>query len=72
VVAGGGKKGVRTMLLNDVPDGKKLAYLLGLQVERHGLGSSTRSSAVRVTVTAVVVTGLLLLSLLLTAGLEWH
>jgi hypothetical protein len=60
------------MLLNDVPEGKKLAYLLGLQVERHGFRKSARPAAVRATVTVVVVTGLLLLSILLTASLQWR
>jgi len=60
------------MLLNDVPEGKKLAYLLGLQVERCELGGSVRVSATTVVTTVVVVTGLLLLSILLTTGLEWH
>ena len=57
------------MLLNDVPEKKKLAYLLGLQVERHEFGGSTRLLTVRVAVTVVAV---LLLSLWLTSSFEWH
>jgi len=58
-----------TMLLNNVPEKKKLAYLLGLQVERHKLGGSARLFTLRVAVTAVVV---LLLSLWLISAFEWH
>jgi len=61
------------MLLNDVPEGKKLGYLLGLQVERYQpAGSGARFSGVRVAVTVAVVTGFLLLSILLTASFQWR
>ncbi len=57
------------MLLNDVSEEKKLAYLLGFQVERHAFGGSARLLTLRVAVTAVVV---LLLSLWLTSTFIWH
>ena len=60
------------MLLNDVPEGKKLAYLLGLQVERHGFAGGAHRPASRVAVAVAVVTGLLLLSFLWTGGFEWR
>ena len=59
-----------TMLLNDVPEDKKLAYLLGCQVERHEFGGSVRLLAIRVGVTMGV--GLLLLSLWLASSLKWR
>lgn len=58
------------MLLNDVPENKKLAYLLGCQVERHGFSGSARLFAVRVTVTMGI--GLLLLSLWLVSKFAWR
>ncbi|HEV8713262.1 MAG TPA: hypothetical protein VGX03_10585 [Candidatus Binatia bacterium] len=58
------------MLLNDVPEDKKLAYLLGRQVERHEFGGSVRLLAIRVVVTMGV--GLLLLSLWLASSFKWR
>jgi len=49
------------MLLNDVPGDKKLAYLLGFQVERHTFGKSARLWALGAGVT--MAAGLLLLLL---------
>ena len=66
----GQKMRKETLLLNDVPEDKKLAYLLGHQVERHAFGESARLWAVRVAVTIGV--GLLLLALWLTSGFEWR
>jgi hypothetical protein len=60
----------RTMLLNDVPENKKLAYLLGRQVERHAFGRRVRLFAVRVMVTMGV--GLLLFSLWLAVNFKWR
>ncbi|MBI3798762.1 MAG: hypothetical protein HY268_17575 [Deltaproteobacteria bacterium] len=60
----------RTMLLNDVPENKKLAYLLGSQVERHAFGRSARLFARRVMFTMGV--GLLLLSLWLISNFKWR
>lgn len=57
------------MLLNNVPEKKKLACLLGLQIERHKFGGNARLFTLRVAVTAVVI---LLLSLWLTSAFEWH
>ena len=57
------------MLLNDVPEDKKLAYLLGSQVERHEFGGSVRFLAIRVVAIGV---GFLLLSLWLASGLKWR
>jgi hypothetical protein len=59
----------RTMLLNDVPEDKKLAYLLGGQVERHEFGGSVRFLAIRVVAIGV---GFLLLSLWLASSLKWR
>jgi hypothetical protein len=58
------------MLLNDVPESKKLAYLLGFQVEQYGFAGGAHRSTARVAKVVAVVTGLLLLSLLWTAGFE--
>ena len=58
------------MLLNDVPENKKLAYLLGCQVERHAFGKSARLFAFRAMVTMGV--GLLLLSLWLISNFAWR
>ena len=58
------------MLLNDVPENKKLAYLLGSQVERHAFGRSARLFARRVMFTMGV--GLLLLSLWLISNFKWR
>jgi hypothetical protein len=60
----------RTMLLNDVPENKKLAYLLGGQVERHAFGKSARLFARRVMFTMGI--GLLLLSLWLVSNFKWR
>jgi hypothetical protein len=49
------------MLLNDVPGDKKLAYLLGFQVERHTFGKSARPWTIGVGLT--MAAGLLLLLL---------
>lgn len=59
-----------TMLLNDMPENKKLAYLLGCQVERHEFGRSVRLLAIRVGVTMGV--GLLLFSLWLVSSFKWR
>jgi len=60
----------KTILLNDVPEDKKLAYLLGGQVERQRFGGSVRLLAVSVVVTMGV--GLLLLSLWLASSWKWR
>jgi hypothetical protein len=58
------------MLLNDLPEDKKLAYLLGGQVERYEFGGNVRLLSIRVVVTIGI--GLLLLSLWLISGFQWR
>ena len=58
------------MLLNDLPENKKLAYLLGCQVERHAFGKNARLFAFRVMVTMGV--GFLLLLLWLASNFAWR
>jgi hypothetical protein len=60
------------MLLNDVPESKKLAYLLGFHVEQYGFAGGAHRSASRIAVKVAVVTGLLLLSFLWTSGFAWR